>query len=114
MNNLPLKRYCLALDLKNDCESILAYKEYHKKVWPEIEKSIIDSGIKAIEIYCTGNRLFMILEVDNSFSFERKAKMDAQNLKVQEWEKLMWNYQQALPTSNPGEKWMLMEKIYQL
>lgn len=114
MNNIPLKRYCLALDLKNDNESILAYKKYHKNVWPEIEKSIIDSGIKAVEIYCAGNRLFMILDVDNSFSFEKKDKRDAQNLKVQEWEKLMWSYQQALPTAKPGEKWMLMEKIYQL
>ncbi|TXG39020.1 L-rhamnose mutarotase [Seonamhaeicola maritimus] len=114
MNSTPLKRYCLALDLVDDSESIAAYKKYHKNVWPEIEKSITDSGIKTIEIYCIDNRLFMILEVDDSFSFERKGKMDADNPKVQEWETLMWKYQQALPTAKEGEKWLLMDKIYQL
>jgi L-rhamnose mutarotase len=33
---------------------------------------------------------------------------------VQEWEQLMWKYQQALPGSKPGEKWRLMEKIFDL
>jgi L-rhamnose mutarotase len=33
---------------------------------------------------------------------------------VQEWEELMWKYQQALPCAERGEKWMLMEKIFEL
>jgi len=33
---------------------------------------------------------------------------------VQEWEKLMWKYQQALPKAKPGEKWVLMNKIFEL
>lgn len=69
MEKPALKKYCLALDLVDDSKSIAAYKKYHENVWPEIEKSITDSGIKTAEIYCIGNRLFMILEVDNSFSF---------------------------------------------
>ena len=114
MKNHPLKRYCLALDLVNNPESIAEYKKYHENVWPEIEKSIKDTGIQTAEIYCVGNRLFMILEVDETFSFERKAKMDTNNPKVQEWETLMWKYQQALPTAKTGEKWLLMDKIYEL
>ena len=109
-----MQRHCLALDLLNDTELINAYKKYHQKVWPEIELSIIDAGIKRLEIYLIENRLFMILEADNSFSFESKNEMDASNSKVQEWERLMWKYQKALPTAKPGEKWMLMEKIYEL
>ena len=105
-------KYCLALDLKNNLDTIATYINYHQNVWPEIQKSIRDSGIKNAEIYNTGNRLFMILEVDASFTFEKKAKMDAKNSKVQDWEKLMWSFQQALPNSNPDEKWVLMDKIY--
>jgi L-rhamnose mutarotase len=56
----------------------------------------------------------MLLEVDKTFTFERKAAMDAANPKVQEWEDLMWKYQQAIPVAKPGEKWVLMEKIYSL
>ncbi|WP_242131389.1 L-rhamnose mutarotase [Aestuariivivens marinum] len=109
-----MKRYCLALDLKNDPKLISEYKTYHENVWPEITKSIKDSGIEDAEIYCVGNRLFMVLEVNDTFSFDKKEQMDANNPKVQEWETLMWNYQQALPMAKKGEKWLLMEKIYEL
>jgi L-rhamnose mutarotase len=54
------------------------------------------------------------METNDDFSFEKKAKADAGNEKVQEWENLMWKYQQALPGAEPGEKWMLMEKIFQI
>ena len=109
-----MKKYFLALDLKDDPVLIAEYKKYHEEVWPEITKSIIDSGVENAEIYCVGNRLTMMIEVNDTFSFERKGKMDDQNIKVQEWETLMWKYQQALPTAKKGEKWMLMEKIYPL
>ena len=108
-----MKRYCLALDLKDDVVLIAEYELYHKTVWPEILSSILNSGIEQLQIYRTGNRLFMIMEVNDSFSFEAKATADAENIKVQEWETLMWKYQQALPLAKQGEKWMLMEKIFE-
>ena len=109
-----MKRYCLALDLKDDAALIAAYEAHHKNIWPEIAASITGSGIEKMEIYRTGNRLFMIMEVNENFSFEAKARADAASAKVQEWETLMWQYQQALPLAKPGEKWMLMEKIFEL
>jgi len=109
-----MKRYCLALDLINNPRLIMEYEAYHQRVWPEILKSINDAGIQQMEIYRTGNRLTMIIEAEESFSFQEKSVADANNEKVQEWEKLMWNYQQALPHANPGEKWVLMEKIFEL
>ena len=109
-----MKRFCLTLDLKDDPALIAEYKTYHEKIWPEITASIKNSGIDRMEIYCTGNRLFMIMETADDFSFERKAKLDADNIKVQEWEALMWKYQQAIPGAKPNEKWILMEKIFDL
>jgi L-rhamnose mutarotase len=37
--------------------------------------------------------------------------MDANNPKVQEWEKLMWNYQQELHWAKDGEKWIALEQV---
>ena len=108
------KRYCLTLDLKNDPSLIAEYKKYHEKIWPEITKSIKDSGIVDLEIYLLETRMFMIMEVNDKFSFEAKAKADKSNPKVQEWEELMWKFQQPLPQAKPGEKWMLMERIFKL
>jgi L-rhamnose mutarotase len=108
------RRYCLALDLKDDPAGIAAYEEHHRHVWPEIERSIRDAGIEVLEIYRTGNRLFMIMEVGDGFAFEAKAAADAANPKVQEWEALMWRFQQALPWAKAGEKWVVMERIFAL
>jgi L-rhamnose mutarotase len=109
-----MKRYCLTLDLKNDPKLIAEYRKHHEKIWPEITRSIKDSGIEDLEIYLLGTRMFMIMEVNDTFSFAAKAQADAENAKVREWEELMWRFQQPLPEATPGEKWMLMEKIYTL
>ena len=107
-------KYCLALDLVDDEKLIAEYERQHRAIWPEIIASIKDSGITHLEIYRVFNRLFMIIEAENNFSFDKKNAMDAANPKVQEWEKLMWKYQQALPQAKPGEKWILMNKIFEL
>ena len=109
-----MKRYCLTLDLKNEDELIREYEDHHKKVWPEILESIKAAGIEKMEIYRFATRLFMVMEVNEDFSFEKKAKADEKNEKVQQWEMLMWKYQQPLAEATDGEKWMLMEKIFEL
>ena len=108
------RRYCLTLDLKDDPKLIAEYKMYHEKIWPEITASIHESGIEDMEIYVLGARMFMIMQVNESFSFAKKAAADAANPKVQEWEQLMWKFQQALAEAEPGEKWLLMERIFKL
>ena len=111
-----MKRYCLALDLVDDPALIAEYEHWHKaeNCWPEIKKSITGAGIAQMEIYRTSNRLFMIMDTDETFSFEKKAAMDAANPKVQEWEQLMWKFQLSLPWAKEGEKWVLMDEIFKL
>ena len=108
------RRYCQALDLKDDPALIAEYKRYHQKIWPEITASIKDSGIVDMEIYALDTRLFMIMEVNEEFSFAAKAKTDHANPKVREWEELMWKFQKPLPGAKPDEKWLLMERIFKL
>ncbi len=111
-----MKRYCLALDLNDDPQLIKEYENWHRSenLWPEVRQSIKESGIIGMEIYRTGNRLFMIMETEDSFSFEEKSKMDEGNPKVKQWEELMWKYQLRLPWAKEGEKWVLMNKIFEI
>lgn len=110
------KKLCYACDLVDNPALIEQYKKYHSKenTWSEITKSIKDSGIIDMEIYILANRLFMIMEVNENFTPERKQMMDATNPKVQEWEELMWKFQQAPLGAKDGEKWLPMEQIYKL
>jgi L-rhamnose mutarotase len=111
-----MKRQCFALDLKNDPALIAEYEHWHKAEngWPEIRKSIIEAGIIDMQIYRKGNRLFMIMDTADDFNSEDKAALDAVNPKVQEWEQLMWKFQKPLPWAGKDEKWVVMNKIYQL
>lgn len=109
-----MQRYCLTLDLVDDPGLIREYEQHHNNVWPEVEKSIRQSGILNMSIYRISNRLFMIIEVQDDFSFEKKEAMDQKNPTVQKWEALMCGYQQEIPGSPPGIKWRLMKLIYDL
>ena len=109
-----MKRYCLALDLADDPQLIREYKRHHENVWPEILQSLRDSGIEDLEIYLLGTRLFMIIEANDRFSSDQKAQADRKNPRVQEWEQLMWKFQRPLPQAKPGEKCMLMDRIFKL
>ena len=54
----------------------------------------------------------MILETVEEFTFEKKAAMDAANPMIAKWEALMWKFQQPIPWAKPGEKWVLMDRIF--
>jgi L-rhamnose mutarotase len=109
-----MQRFCLALDLKESPELIADYERYHQRIPEAIDKSIREAGITNLEIYRIGTRLFMILEANDDFTFEKKANMDAVNPDVQAWEDLMWRFQKPLKEAKEGEKWLLMNKIFQL
>lgn len=109
-----MKRFCLTLDLIDDPESIRIYEAHHAPgaAWPEVTQHDIDCGVLNIEIFRTGNRMFMILETDDDFTFEKKAEMDASNPIIAKWEALMWSFQQPIPWAKPGEKWVVMDRIF--
>lgn len=111
-----MKTYCLTLDLHDDAELIAEYKRYHQpeNVWPEVVRSIRTMGVVSEQIYLLGTRLVMILNTTDGFSFEDKAAADRQNPTMKQWEELMWKYQRPLPGARPGEKWIRMEKIFEV
>ena len=107
-----MKQFCLACDLTDDESHIKAYDDYHKNVWPEIKDSLQQAGILDMEIYRTGNRLFMIIKTGQDFSFEKKAIMDNANPIVQQWESLMSGFQKQIPWAAPDVKWVVMDRIF--
>lgn len=111
-----MKRYCLALDLHDNPELIAQYEHWHKpeNFQPEIKQSILEAGITNMELYRIGTRLFMIMDTDETFTFERKAALDAANAQVQDWENFVWQFQKPVPGAKPGEKWTLMDNIFKL
>lgn len=109
-------RLYYALDLHDDPALIAEYERRHQpeNIWPEIVQSIRAAGVHELEIFRAGNRLVMAMDVPEDFSAQAKAAADAANPRVQEWETLMWNFQQSLPFAKPGEKWVPMTPVFSL
>ncbi len=109
-------RHCLALDLKDDATLISEYIDYHKpeNAWPQITQNMRELGIIDMEIYHVGNRLFMIMETELDFDPNAEPESEEGRRLSDEWENLMWQYQKPLPWAKSGEKWVKMEKIYDL
>lgn len=109
-----MKKFCLACDLVDNPELINRYIDHHRNVWDEIKDAIKHAGILEMEIYQVRNRLFMIIETTDDFSFEAKEKLDSANVYVSRWETLMNEYQQPISGAPEGVKWVLMDRIFQL
>ena len=110
------RRLCFALDLADEPELIERYKHWHRPGGPPapINLSIRAADVRELEIWLTGPRLFMIMEVGPNFDPAAKSAADAADPDVQAWEKLMWEFQRPLPWAAPGEKWVAMDRIYAL
>jgi L-rhamnose mutarotase len=111
-----MTRLFYALDLHDDPALIDEYEHWHQasRVWPDILQSLRAAGIAEAEIFRTGNRLVLVMDVSADFDPAANAAADAADARVQAWETLMWKYQKALPWARPGEKWVPMRRIFSL
>jgi len=111
-----MQRLCYALDLKDDAQAIAEYERWHQpgNVWPEIIASIRASGIEEMEIFRTGNRLFMVVQVPDHMDTSDHKNTDVADSKTHAWEQLMDRYQQRLPWAEAGQKWVPMTRIFSL
>jgi L-rhamnose mutarotase len=108
-------RYGLALDLKDDPALIARYEAFHLEVWPEVLRHIREQGVLSMEIYRLGTRLFMVMDTDDAvYTAERMAQASLNNPVVQRWETLMWEFQAPTPWTPAGQKWVLMDRLFDL
>ena len=108
-------RYVMALDLVDDAQRIAEYEKAHEKIWPEVRDHLLNNGVLGMEIHRLGTRLFMVMEVDPAvYSAQTIAQALACNPVIVRWETLMWTYQMPTPWTPKGEKWVAMQRIFDL
>jgi L-rhamnose mutarotase len=110
-----MSRFVLTLDLLDDPEVIASYRRYHQSVWPEVERSLCDAGVRRMDIYLHGRRLVMTLDladgIDPATVFDVHMRSGG---RVAEWERLMRSLQDPPPGAMPGHLWAQMEPVYSL
>jgi Domain of unknown function (DUF718). len=68
-----------------------------------------------MDIYRLGTRLLMIMETDDAiFDADRMARAAETDAAVRQWEDLMWRFQAPTPWTPTGQKWMPMQRIFDL
>ena len=113
---MKYKRYCKTLKLEDDPQLIERYIAAHgkDKVWPEIGQGMREVGIIDMEIYIHGNTLFMIMDTEADFDHERAFRELASKPRQAEWEAHMSQFQKTTADASADEKWVLMERIFEL
>lgn len=109
-----MKRYCQTLKLKEDKDLIAGYVREHRQVWPEIIEGIRSVGIIDMQIYIKDNLLFMIVDTEDDFDWEKDNERLATLPRQREWEEYMTRYQDAKAEAASHEKWQMMERIFKL
>ena len=114
--DIPTKRYCQTMDLKDDPALIEKYKEAHSrlKAWPEILEGIRSVGILEMELYILGNRLFMIVDTPLDFDWDTAMAKLATLPRHAEWEDYVAMFQDCKKGSTSDQKWQLMERMFYL
>lgn len=105
------RRVCFALDLVNDADLIAQYEAAHEREAfpPHIAVGIAEAGYLSMEIWRTGERLFMIAEVTDDWP--RDLSAEARRLD-DAWQEQMDRFQKRLPHGEPNEKWTPMTRIF--
>jgi L-rhamnose mutarotase len=103
------------LDLRDDAPAIAAYRRHHRRVWPEVLRSLRRVGVREMDIYALDRRLVMVMEVRNSFDRRRDfARHVASNPRCAEWERLMRGFQVPPPGARRDEVWARMAPAFSL
>lgn len=112
----PTKRYCQTLELKDDSELIAEYRKAHSPAcfWPEIGEGIKSVGILGMDIFISGNRLFMIVETKVDFNWDEAFARLATLPRQAEWEAFVGRFQVAADGAKSDEKWHLMDLMFRL
>jgi len=114
--DVPVKRYCQTLDLRDEPDLIAQYRRLHSEEenWPEIREGIRKVGILEMEIYILGNRLFMIVETPLDFDWDAAMAELATLPRQAEWEAVVGRFQQCREGATSDEKWQMMERMFRL
>jgi L-rhamnose mutarotase len=110
-----MTRQLFLVHLRDDPAAIEAYREHHRRVWPEVIASLRRAGVQELEIHLLGRTAVMIVEVADGADVRRVfAAHHAANARVAEWEQLMKSLQEPSPDAAPGEWWARMEPVFRL
>lgn len=112
----PAKRYCQILEITDSPTLISRYRECHSKEhhWKVIRDGIRSVGILEMELYIYENRVFMIVDTEADFEWDKAMAKLATLPRQAEWEAFVAELQGCDPNASSDQKWQLMDRMFYL
>ncbi len=114
--NHPVKRFCQILEITDNPQLISLYRKYHSREhhWKEIREGIRSVGILEMELYIYENKVFMIVDTEEDFEWDKAMARLATLPRQAEWEAFVSELQGCDPKATSDQKWKLMERMFYL
>ena len=108
----------LTANLVKDTAMQRAYKEHHAtqfKYWPEVSKGFCNASFQQLQVFENNRQLVLIISIPKGKTLdELNPKTTQDNPRVNDWNKLMQQYQEGIPEAPKGETWVFFKPIQPL
>jgi L-rhamnose mutarotase len=109
-----VRTFGLTLCLQADAQKIAEYRRAHQAVWPEVAARLHACGVKQMQIFLLGTRMFMYLVTDDDFDAARDFARINEDPVSAKWNAWMATLQERAPEANPDQWWAPMEEVFVL
>lgn len=107
--------YVLIANLVEDRLKQQEYLEYHRvqfEQWPEIASGFCNADFQRLCVYKNERQLLLVISVPADKTLdELNPRTVENNPRMDEWNKIMAQYQEGVPGTAPGETWVFMDQL---
>nr|WP_294895641.1 right-handed parallel beta-helix repeat-containing protein [uncultured Pedobacter sp.] len=105
----------LTANLVDDVKKQNEYLEYHRtqfRKWPEVSQGFCNADFQQLQVFKNGRQLMLIISIPKGESLdELNPKTTKNNPRVDDWNKIMSQYQTGIEGTKPGESWVFLKKL---
>ncbi len=105
----------MTANLVNDTVLQNQYMEYHRtqfEKWPEISKGFANADFQQVLVYRTGRQLMLVISIPKGKTLdELNPKTTENNPRVDEWNKIMSQYQEGIEDAPKGTTWVMFSAV---
>jgi L-rhamnose mutarotase len=91
------------------------YLEYHRtqfEKWPEVSKGFCNAHFQQLLVFRNGRQLMLVISIPKGKTLdELNSKTTENNPKVNEWNKIMANYQEGIEDAPKGMVWVMFSEL---
>ena len=90
------------------------YLRLHEAVWPAVEQTLTDAGIRNYSIFLDGEDLFSYFEVDDATTLDDALARVAADPETQRWWTATDPLQRRRENTPAGQQWLTLEEVWHL